>query len=66
MDIKELAWDGMITAVAAEQFDMAADGITITDERKQTVVSSDGYITVEPQMLIKKGENKDSQRWMSL
>lgn len=58
IDIKELAWDGMITAVAGKQFDMAADGITITDERKQTVDFSDGYISVVQRLLIKKSDKR--------
>ena len=32
---KEIGWDSMITAVSQGQFDLAADGITITDERAQ-------------------------------
>jgi polar amino acid transport system substrate-binding protein len=38
----EAAWEGMIQAVADGQFDAAADGITITDERDQIVDFSDG------------------------
>lgn len=55
---KELAWDGMITAVAAKQFDMAADGISITDERKQTVDFSDGYISVDQKLLVRSDEDR--------
>jgi polar amino acid transport system substrate-binding protein len=55
---KEIAWDGMIAAVAASQFDMAADGITITDERKQSVDFSDGYIRVDQRLLIRLEEDR--------
>lgn len=55
---KEIAWDGMIAAVAAKQFDMAADGITITDERKQTVDFSDGYIKVDQRLLVRADEDR--------
>ena len=44
---EEAAWEGMIQAVADEQFDAAADGITINDERAEIVDFSDGYITVD-------------------
>lgn len=44
---KQIAWDNMIAAVAAGQFDMAADGITITDERAKVVSFSEGYISVD-------------------
>ena len=55
---KATAWDGMIQAVSQGQFDVAADGITITDERKKVVDFSDGYIKVEQRLLVKKGESR--------
>ncbi len=55
---KEIAWDGMIAAVAAKQFDMAADGITITDERAQTVDFSEGYIKVDQRLLVRADETR--------
>jgi len=57
---KEAAWEGMIQAVADGQFDAAADGITITDERKQQVDFSDGYIQIEQRLLVRKGEDRFS------
>lgn len=48
----------MIQAVADGQYDMAADGITITEERKQLVDYSDGYINIEQRILVRKGENR--------
>ena len=38
----EAAWDGMIQAVADGQYDMAADGITITEDRAEIVDFSNG------------------------
>jgi polar amino acid transport system substrate-binding protein len=55
---REIAWDGMIAAVGAKQFDMAADGITITDERKQTVDFSDGYIRVDQRLIGRLDEDR--------
>ncbi len=46
------AWEPMIQAVADGQFDMAADGITINDERKEIVDFSDGYVAIEQRMLV--------------
>jgi len=40
------SWDGMIQAVADGQFDVAGDGITITDERDKIIDFSDGYINI--------------------
>ncbi len=51
---KEIGWDSMITAVSQGQFDMAADGITITPERAKTVDFSDGYIKVDQRVMVKK------------
>ena len=45
-------WDPMIQAVSDGQFDLAADGITITPERAEIVDFSDGYISVDQRMLV--------------
>src|SRR5262245_9437325 len=55
-DFKEAGWEGMIQAVSDGQFDAAADGITITPERKEVVDFSDGYIQVEQRLMVRKGE----------
>jgi len=54
----EAAWDGMIAAVAAGQFDAAADGVSITEERKGVVDFSDGYIDIQQRLLVRKGETR--------
>lgn len=54
----EAAWEGMIQAVADGQYDMAADGITINDERAQIVAFSDGYININQRLLVRKGEDR--------
>ncbi len=55
---EEAAWEGMIQAVADGQFDMAADGITITPDRAEIVDFSDGYINIEQRLLVRKGEDR--------
>ncbi len=55
---EEASWEGMIQAVANGQYDAAADGITITEERAQQVDFSDGYIQVDQRLLVRKGENR--------
>jgi polar amino acid transport system substrate-binding protein len=55
---EEAAWEGMIQAVADGQFDMAADGITITSDRAEIVDFSDGYINIEQRLLVRKGEDR--------
>jgi polar amino acid transport system substrate-binding protein len=56
----EASWDGMIQAVADGQFDAAADGITINDERAQKVDFSDPYIGVDQRLLVRKDETRIS------
>lgn len=55
---QEASWEGMIQAVANGQFDAAADGITITEERAQQVDFSDGYIQVAQRLLARVGEDR--------
>ncbi len=54
----ETSWDGMILAVSNAEFDMAADGITITDDRKEVVDFSDGYIALEQVLLVRIDEDR--------
>ena len=55
---EDFPWEPMIQAVADGQFDMAADGITITSERAEIVDFSDGYINVDQRLLVRKGESR--------
>lgn len=55
---QQFDWDPMIQAVADGQFDLAADGITITDERAQVVDFSDGYISIEQRILVSVDNNE--------
>lgn len=57
-DFVETSWDGMLAAVGRGEIDMAADGITITDERKQIVDFSDPYMQVDQVLLVRKGETR--------
>ncbi len=54
----EASWEGMIQAVADGQFDMAADGITITDDRAEIVDFSDGYINIDQRLLVRIDEDR--------
>lgn len=56
----EAAWEGMIQAVADGQYDMAADGITITEERAQIVDFSQGFINIEQRLLARIDEDRFS------
>ena len=55
---EEAAWDGMIVAVSEGLFDVAADGITITEDRAEIVDFSDGYVAIEQRMLVRADEDR--------
>ncbi len=54
----EASWEGMIQAVSDGQFDAAADGITITDERAEIVDYSNGYINIDQRLLVRIDEDR--------
>ncbi len=60
IEYPETSWEGMIQAVADGQFDAAADGITITEERDEVVDFSIGYIALEQKLLVRKDETRIS------
>ena len=55
---EDFPWEPMIQAVADGQFDMAADGITITPARAEIVDFSEGYINVDQRLLVRLGETR--------
>ncbi|MDX2076467.1 MAG: transporter substrate-binding domain-containing protein [bacterium] len=57
-ELIETSWDGMILSVSTGELDMAANGITITDERKEIVDFSDGYVTLTQVFLIRADEDR--------
>ena len=54
----ETSWEGLIVAISNGEYDMAADGITITEERAQIVDYSDGYIDVIQRMMVRLEEDR--------
>ncbi|MFC3704271.1 substrate-binding periplasmic protein [Devosia honganensis] len=52
------AWDVMIESVRAGQFDIGADGITITAERAGQVDFTEPFITVEQYFLVRADEDR--------
>ena len=54
----ETSWEGMITAVGTGEFDMAADGITITEERSEIVDFSIGYAQIIQRLMVTLGEDR--------
>jgi polar amino acid transport system substrate-binding protein len=57
-DFREIAWDSMIQGVATGQFDMAANGITVTPERSRVVDFSESYERVRQRLLVRMDERR--------
>lgn len=57
-EMTEAAWEGIFEATAAGQYDVVADGVTITDERKQTVAFSDPYMNITQVILVRADETR--------
>lgn len=55
---KVQAWDGMIAAVAAKQYDVGMDGITITEERGKQVDFSKPFLVFEQKLLVRADETR--------
>ena len=54
------SWDAMIPAVAAGQYDLGMTGITIREDRAETVDFSDPYMRSEMVMLVRGDEDRFS------
>jgi polar amino acid transport system substrate-binding protein len=54
----EAGWPAVIDQVAQGDLDTAADGISITDERKEIVDYSDSYMVVQQKFVVQKGDNR--------
>jgi polar amino acid transport system substrate-binding protein len=57
-EFREIAWDSMIQGVATGQFDMAANGITVTAQRARVVDFSTAYSQVRQRLLVRSGERR--------
>lgn len=57
-DYREIAWDSLIQGVATGQFDLAGDGITITEDRAKIVDFSAAYLTIRQRLLVRADEKR--------
>ncbi len=55
---KEAAWEGLFEAMAAGEYDVAADGITITLERSKKIDYSDPYMEYGQVLLVRVDEEE--------
>ncbi|MFN7286252.1 MAG: substrate-binding periplasmic protein [bacterium] len=58
VDWKLVSWDATIQAVRDGQFDVAMNGISITEERKKQIAYSDPYMVSEQYMLVRTDESR--------
>lgn len=56
----EAGWPDVIQETGEGQYDVAADGISITEERKQVVAYSDPYMVVEQKIMVRLDEDRFS------
>jgi polar amino acid transport system substrate-binding protein len=54
----EAGWPAVIDEVAQGQLDTAADGISITDERKEIVDFSDAYMVVQQKFIVRLDDDR--------
>ncbi len=55
---EEMAWDGMLIAISNGEADVAADGITYTEERDQSVDFSTLYQAYDETLLVRESEDR--------
>lgn len=49
------SWDGIFTSLSSKRFDVIHSSVSITDERKETMIFTDPYITGGTAIYVKKG-----------
>ncbi len=55
-EFKQAAWDGIFPAMQAGEYDMLADGVTITEDRAKIVDFSIPYVTIGQVLLVRADE----------
>lgn len=56
----EAGWPDVIVETGQGEYDTAADGISITDDRKEVVDFSDPYMVIEQKLMTRLGEDRFS------
>ena len=54
----EAGWPAVIVETGQGQYDTAADGISITEERKEVVAFSDPYMVIEQKLMVRLDESR--------
>jgi polar amino acid transport system substrate-binding protein len=56
----EQKWETMLDEVGQGKYDAASEGITITEDRRNTHEFSVGYMNIEQRLVVRKGESRFS------
>ncbi len=59
-EFKQAAWEGIFEAMQAGEYDVLADGVTITEEREKIVDFSIPYASVQQVLLVRVDEESES------
>ena len=54
----EAGWPAVVVETGQGQYDTAADGISITEERKEVVAFSDPYMVIEQKFMVRTDESR--------
>jgi polar amino acid transport system substrate-binding protein len=57
-EFKQTAWDGIFPAMQAGEYDMLADGVTVTITRTKIVAFSTPYVTIGQVLLVRADETR--------
>lgn len=59
LEVKDIAFDSIIGGVATGKYDFSMAGLTVTEERKESVLFSDSYATAQQVVIISEGSEVD-------
>jgi polar amino acid transport system substrate-binding protein len=62
-EFKQAAWDGIFPAMQAGEYDMLADGVTLTEERAKIVDFSTPYVEVNQYLLVRAAETRTAEQF---
>ncbi len=61
-EFKEAAWDGIFPAMQAGEYDMLADGVTLTEERAKIVDFSTPYVEVSQVVMVRADDSRTPEQ----
>lgn len=59
LEVKDISFDAIIAGVATGKYDFSMAGMTVTDERKESVLFSDTYASAKQVVIVAEGSEVD-------